>query len=1092
MRSFLTVSFISFFSWTVEAATYDPDLTWRVLETEHFDIHFHGGEEQLAEEMGHLVEEVYAEMTAELDWVPKGSTQVVLLDNTDSANGYATYLPRNTIVIFVTAPEGTSTLSWYEDWNDAIFTHEYTHILHLDTIEGLPAVARAIFGRVAMMNGLSPNWIIEGQATMQETWQSNMGRGRAPIPDMIKRTATIEDQFPPLGNMDGFQTTNPGGNLRYLFGQDFMNYIAEETHNQVWTEWNHTYGGGIPYWLPAKKVLGKRFPEFYTEWKSSMEERYANQISEIEAIGITEYTLLSDEGRNCAFAHYAPDGSKMVYSCFSLENGSSVYIADPDGNEEHVEIAGVFGRNFGWRADGQAFAYSAMRTVNRFNLYSDVYLHNVSGSTTTLTRGKRARDPEFSLDGSSLLVVTNETQNNQLKRLRIDQRMSQLTEHTDHTQYSTPKYSPDGKWIATSMWHQGQRDLWILDADANPIRQLTNDWALDTEPRWSPDGRTLYFSSDRTGIYNIFAIDLETETLYQVTNVRTGAFTPSINHAEDTLLFTVYHHWGYGIAQMPIDRNQWIEVQNITPESEDALHTSHLIPESLKELPKGDAWTAPDEELDWWQWRAKVNERRKGNLSVPAHPSLTAHYPGLSGVGGPLFGLTEQDPTLPMPHRPAYFGEFDNANLFEGPNSGPDIQDDTQVDEENKEESDYPFTFPVRRYEVKDTLFPPTFLAPSVFQTGFGYMGVLSTSSVDTLKRQLYAANVSYRTDSQFFGWGASYLYNKWIPVLSTGIYSTTVPYGNIYTYNGAPEDGGTWIPNLENTGLRYWDKRLNGYAQVTYAHTLRHSFFGRYEYSYRTPWVSSGDGYSNQGLPNGAYRPYLPTRGVIAGFGGGWRYVRARAYARAISPEDTRLISVVGRVQAPWLGAYTLDDTDQPISFTRVQLTAEWREYTGLPWGDNHVLATKMAVGFSSGDAQRYGSFRLGGSFGESGYYTLPDEWRALRGFDPASVSGDGYYLGAIEYRMPLWWIDWGYNVTPLFLRSLSGAVFTDFGMAYDAIDQLSQAPLMGMGAELRMSTIVSWGAPLSFRGGYAFGLNGGVPIGSIEGFYAWLGSSF
>ena len=83
-----------------------------------------------------------------------------------------------------------------------------------------------------------------------------------------------------------------------------------------------------------------------------------------------------------------------------------------------------FGRNFGWRADGKAFAYSAMRTVNRFNLYSDVYLHNVGGSTTMLTRGKRARDPEFSLDGSSLLVVTNETQNNQLKRLRIDQRMS--------------------------------------------------------------------------------------------------------------------------------------------------------------------------------------------------------------------------------------------------------------------------------------------------------------------------------------------------------------------------------------------------------------------------------------------------------------------------------------------------------------------------------------------------------------------------------------------------------------------------------------------------------------------------------------------
>ena len=125
---------------------------------------------------------------------------------------------------------------------------------------------------------------------------------------------------------------------------------------------------------------------------------------------------------------------------------------------------------------------------------------------------------------------------------------------------------------------------------------------------------------------------------------------------------------------------------------------------------------------------------------------------------------------------------------------------------------------------------------------------------------------------------------------------------------------------------------------------------------------------------------------------------------------------------------------------------------------GDNHVLATKMAVGFSAGDTQRYGSFRLGGSFGKVD--TTPFQTNGgLYVVSITSVSGDGYYLGAIEYKS-LWWIDWGYNVTPLFLRSLSGAVFTDFGMAYDSIDQLSH--FIDMGAELRMSTIVSWGAPL------------------------------
>ena len=79
----------------------------------------------------------------------------------------------------------------------------------------------------------------------------------------------------------------------------------------------------------------------------------------------------------------------------------------------------------------------------------------------------------------------------------------------DHTQYSTPKYGPDGQWIAVSMWTQDS-DLWILDKEGTYIRQLTNDMTSKiVGVRWTD---TL-FSSDRTGIYNIFAIDLEGNTV---------------------------------------------------------------------------------------------------------------------------------------------------------------------------------------------------------------------------------------------------------------------------------------------------------------------------------------------------------------------------------------------------------------------------------------------------------------------------------------------------------------------------------------------------------------------------------------------------
>ena len=167
--------------------------------------------------------------------------------------------------------------------------------------------------------------------------------------------------------------------------------------------------------------------------------------------------------------------------------------------------------------------------------------------------------------------------------------------------------------------------------------------------------------------------------------------------------------------------------------------------------------------------------------------------------------------------------------------------------------------------------------------------------------------------------------------------------------------------------------------------------------------------------------------------------------------------------------------------------------------WAHNHVLAGKIAAGASFGDTQAYGSYRLGGDFGETPYYTLPDEWRALRGFAPASVYGDWFYLGTLEYRLPLLWIDRGFGILPVYLRNISAAVFTDAGYAFESATDLGStnlgaATLVGTGAELRGEAILGWGLGLTGRLGYAFAVHGqgGYAPGSLEGLYAWLGTSF
>lgn len=1100
---FLILTFIS----VVHAASYDPDLTWRVMFTEHFRIHFHGGEEQVAEEMAHVAERAFDIMTEELQWTPDLPTEIVLIDNTDIANGYATYLPFNTIVIYITAPDGNSTLSLYEDWNEAIFTHELTHILHMDTIEGATVVFRKILGKIVAINGLVPGWVIEGQATMQETWQTAAGRGRSNIVHMIKRTTVLTDTFPPLGNMEGFQTQWPGGNLRYLFGQDFMNYIAMNYGEEVWTHWNHEYGEGIPYLLPSKRVFGQNLHPLYLEWKESFFDRYNEQITEIREEGESVFDIISPKEQNCMGASLSPDGRKLIFACSDLYKGANIYISDPDGNHAEIEVANAFARDFTWRSDSQAYAYSAIRSVNRFNLYSDVYLRNLGGGGNVLTKAKRARDPNFSREGDRLLVVTNEHQNNQLAEIKIDQRTAKLTKNTDHTQYFGPKFSPDGRFIVTTVWEQGQQDLWILTDTGQKYRRLTQDVALDMDPIWSPNGERIYFSSDRDGIFNIYAIDLNTEDLYRVTNVITGAFRPQISPDESHITFSIYQHYGYGIARMKNVQALWKHVGKLQRPIFYGSDLASVIPlQELPPLPKSKERKIEDPEFSWWQWRQRKEAESKSSNPLLPHTQDPLHFDGLTGMGSPLevFGRHEMG-YWGLPHEDASGGEFSDQTIpstqtWEEPNSGPDLIGNQELYTKDKEENEYPFSYPVYPYDASRNL-RPTFISPGIFRTAFGALFSASISGTDTLRQHIYSSSLNYRTDSGYIGWSASYAYNKKIPIFSTGIFSYTVPYGNVYLntdYKGAG------IPTVISTENRYWDRRIQAYIQGSYGFRSFQSVFGRWTGSYRSPWIPNtnlgniagyGIWFGNQGLPDNAYRPFLPNRGFFSSIGGGWRYVRGLSYGRSISAEDARLLSVVGEIHSPYIGSFILDDNDQYIPFSQVQLTGEWREYKSIPWKNrsNHVFAMKVGAGISVGDSQRYGTYRLGGSFGESGYNTLPSEWRALRGYSPAQRSGNSFYLSSFEYRMPLVWLDRGFRTVPLFLRYVSASIYMDVGHAFDDFNQANQIPMIGLGAELKGSIVVSWGQGLTVRGGYGFAPRGdGIPIGSLDGFYLWLGSSF
>ena len=261
----------------------------------------------------------------------------------------------------------------------------------------------------------------------------------------------------------GSNRTRPRGNLRYLFGQDFIQYVSDRAGERAWTQFIHTYGSSLPFLLPGKKVFGRRLVPLYFGWRDHLTEKYEAQAAAVRTRGETIGRLVTNPKDSCFAPAFSPDGTKLVWSCNDLKRGSRIWMSDDQGIAPKVEIKDFAAGYFTWRSDSKAFVYASTHIVNQFNVWSDIYMHTLGGSNVALTSGARARDPDFSPDGSRLLYVTNRAQNNQLEVMTVDRRRTTLTDHTDHTQFSTPRHHPTTDVVALSVWRQGRRDLWLYD-----------------------------------------------------------------------------------------------------------------------------------------------------------------------------------------------------------------------------------------------------------------------------------------------------------------------------------------------------------------------------------------------------------------------------------------------------------------------------------------------------------------------------------------------------------------------------------------------------------------------------------------------------
>jgi hypothetical protein len=545
-----------------------PDDAWRTITTEHFRVTFPEHLETLGRQAADRSERAWNELSDYFIRPPGGVIDVLVTDHTDVSNGFASVTPSNRITVFARPPADALSLGHMDDWLELVITHELAHIVHLDHVSNpIGALGRAVFGRVSMewpfFPGLgTPRWVTEGLATWYESRLTGAGRVRGTFHEMQIRTAVLEGRFEDIGQAAGESPLWPGGNRPYAYGSLFFDFLLERHGEERMAVFVHAVAGQwIPYRLDAagRDAFGVSLTDEWKAWHDMLRDDLGDLDARLRRLmPVTEPEQLTSGARWGLHPTTSPDGRWLAYTRSDGRSDIQLRVRDMASSEDRFVGRTNGLATFSWLRD-DALLLSQLELDDPYRLFGDLYVFGLGGAQRRLTHGARLGQPSVLPDGTSAVAVEEGDGTNALVRVDLETgEVTRLVEPRPDAHWAFPSISPDGRWIAATLWlPDANHDVVVLDARSGAVAaEVTRDRAIDMGPRWSPDGRWLVWASDRTGILNILGAEIDpatgaAEAPRMLTNVRTGAAYPSVDASGTWLYFSGYHADGWEVERVP-------------------------------------------------------------------------------------------------------------------------------------------------------------------------------------------------------------------------------------------------------------------------------------------------------------------------------------------------------------------------------------------------------------------------------------------------------------------------------------------------------------------------------------------------------------
>jgi hypothetical protein len=476
---------------------------FKVLATEHFDIHYYAEEEAAVAIAARMAERWYSRISKLLQHELRGRQPLILYaahphfqqTNTlageigEGTGGVTESAKRRVILPFAGGLAET----------DHVLGHELVHAFQYDMAAQTDLQGRPIGPGLQAL----PLWFIEGMAEYLSIGPIDANTA------MWVREAASRNAMPTIDKLD-----DPDF-FPYRYGHAFWAYVAGRWGDRAVGDMLRATGPEGDIETAISAVLGTDKTTLSKEWHDATRRSFAAVYETTKppsAFGRPLITRETGGGDINLSPAISPDGKRMVFlserSLFSID----MFVADvatgrigrrlvETTSDPHFDSLQFLSSAGDWAPDNRRFVFAALSA------------------------------------GQPVLTIVNADNG----------RREAEHEFADLGEIYNPAWSPDGRRIAFSALKGGLLDLYVFDLESKQLQQLTNDAFADLDPEWTPDGRELVWVTDRfsadleslsfAGNYRIAAMSIDSRRPRAFAGFETGRSTNPEFAADGTLYF---------------------------------------------------------------------------------------------------------------------------------------------------------------------------------------------------------------------------------------------------------------------------------------------------------------------------------------------------------------------------------------------------------------------------------------------------------------------------------------------------------------------------------------------------------------------------